>query len=47
MAEARECDPGDHRAHASEPVQVTSDHVPHLSLNTRGQGASDERQFRA
>jgi hypothetical protein len=47
MAEARECDPGDHSAHASESVQVTSDHVPHLSLNARGQGASDEGQFRA
>jgi hypothetical protein len=47
MPEARERDPGDHRADAGEPVQVTSDHVPHLSLNARGQGASDEGHFRA
>jgi hypothetical protein len=47
VAEACQPDPCDHRAHASEPVQVTADHVAHLSLNARGQSASDEGQLRA
>jgi inner membrane protein len=46
MPEAREGDPGDHRAHAFESVQVTSDYVPHLGQGTRRQCACDKGQFR-